>query len=159
MKYPNVYSSTVYLQFSTDRSYLATSEGTALVQPAAISRLVIEAETRADDGMELMRVETFQAASPDRLPSEAELTAKVEKMAADLKALARRARRRAVCRSRVAFRPRRRRLLSRGSWAPARRASPARRYRRADVHKKSEPARAARIFERTDDPTLKESAG
>jgi predicted Zn-dependent protease len=87
LKYPNVYSSTVYLQFSTDRSYLATSEGTALVQPAAISRLVIEGETRADDGMELMRVETFQAASPDQLPSEAELRSKVEKIAADLKAL------------------------------------------------------------------------
>jgi TldD protein len=87
LKYPNVYSSTVYLQFATDRSYLATSEGTALVQPAAISRLVIEGETRADDGMELMRVETFQAASPDQLPSEAELHGKVEKIAADLKAL------------------------------------------------------------------------
>jgi predicted Zn-dependent protease len=87
LKYPNVYTSTVYLQFATDRSYLATSEGTALVQPSAISRMVIEGETRADDGMELLRVETFQAASPGQLPSEAELKGKVDKIAADLNAL------------------------------------------------------------------------
>ena len=57
------------------------------MQPSAISRLVIQGETRADDGMDLLRVETFQAASPDQLPSEAELKAKVDKIAADLKAL------------------------------------------------------------------------
>ena len=87
LKYPHVYTSTVYLQFATDRSYLATSEGTALIRPGAISRLVIQGETRADDGMELLRVETFQAASPDQLPSETELKGKVDKIAADLKAL------------------------------------------------------------------------
>jgi len=50
-------------------------------------RLAIEAETRADDGMELMRVETFQAESPSHLPTEMEITARMEKMASDLKAL------------------------------------------------------------------------
>ena len=52
LKYPEVYSSVVYLQVSATRSYLATSEGTALVHPSEISRLVIQGETRADDGME-----------------------------------------------------------------------------------------------------------
>jgi len=84
---PNVYNSVVYMQFSSDRSYLATSEGTELVQPSSISRLVIQGETRADDGMDLMRVETFQAASPNQLPSEAELKAKLNRIADDLKAL------------------------------------------------------------------------
>jgi predicted Zn-dependent protease len=37
--------------------------------------------------MELIRVETFQAESIDHLPAEAEVTARVEKMATDLKAL------------------------------------------------------------------------
>jgi TldD protein len=87
LKYPGVYSSTVYMQFSTDRAYLATSEGTALVQPSSISRLVIQGETRADDGMELLRVETFQAGSPSELPSDLELQEKVDKIASDLKAL------------------------------------------------------------------------
>jgi predicted Zn-dependent protease len=87
LKYPEVYSSVVYLQVGATRSYLATSEGTALVRPSEMSRLVIQGETRADDGMELLRVETFQAALPGQLPSDAELAAKVDKIAADLKAL------------------------------------------------------------------------
>jgi TldD protein len=87
LKYPGVYSSYVSFDVAADRSYLATSEGTALIRPGAIARLVIQAETRADDGMELMRVESFQAPSPSQLPSDAELAIKVDKMAADLKDL------------------------------------------------------------------------
>jgi len=87
LKYPDVYTSVVLLQGGTSRSYLATSEGTAIVEPSTIVRLVIEGETRAEDGMDLLRVETFQAASPAQLPSESELIAKVEKIGTDLKAL------------------------------------------------------------------------
>lgn len=87
LKHPEVYSSAVVVQTAATRSYLTTSDGAALVQPASFSRLVIQAETRADDGMELLRVESSQADSPEGLPSETELSAKIEKMAADLKAL------------------------------------------------------------------------
>jgi TldD protein len=87
LKYPDVYNSIVILESGASRSYLATSEGTALVRPSAISRLIIQAETRADDGMDLMRVESFEAPSVDLLPSDAELAAKVTKIAADLKDL------------------------------------------------------------------------
>ena len=87
LKYPQVYTSAVYLQVSATRSYLTTSEGTALVRPAAISRLILQGETRAEDGMELLRVESFQAATPGELPSDAELSARVEKIATDLVAL------------------------------------------------------------------------
>jgi len=87
MKHRDVYESIVYLQAGSNRSYLASSEGTALEQPSSMSRLMIEGQTRADDGMELLRVETFQASSPDQLPSEAELSAKVQKISADLTAL------------------------------------------------------------------------
>jgi TldD protein len=87
LKYPGVYNSMVSVQFSDDRSYLATSDGTSVVRPGGVSRLVIQGETRSDDGMELMRVESFQAPSPDQLPSDAELAAKVDKISEDLKAL------------------------------------------------------------------------
>ena len=87
LKYPEVYSSFVSFTVSADRSYLTTSEGAALIRPSAIARLVIQAETRAEDGTELLRVESFQAETADQLPSDAEITPKVEKMAADLKAL------------------------------------------------------------------------
>jgi TldD protein len=87
LKYPEVYTSYVSFNISTDRSYLATSEGTAIIRPGAIARLIIQAGTRADDGMELMRVESFQAATASQLPSDAELAVRVDKIAADLKAL------------------------------------------------------------------------
>ena len=87
LKFPEVYTSVVTLQTGSGESYLATSEGTAIVQPSAISRLVMQAETRADDGMVLLRVESFEQPSLKNLPSESELVGKVDKMAADLKAL------------------------------------------------------------------------
>jgi len=87
LKYPDVYTSQVFVSVEANKSYFASSEGTALVQPSAIARLVMEAETRADDGMDLLRVETFQADSPNQLPPDSELQAKLVKMAADVKAL------------------------------------------------------------------------
>ena len=86
-KYPEVYFGSVMLQVQNSNSRLVTSEGSAVVTPSASTRLIMEAQTRAADGMELLRVETFQAPSAKELPPEDELSAKVEKMAADLKAL------------------------------------------------------------------------
>jgi TldD protein len=86
-KYPGVYFGTVVLQVQNSNARLVSSEGTAIESPSATTRLIMEAQTRADDGMELLRVETFQAPSAKALPSESELTAKIDKMAEDLKAL------------------------------------------------------------------------
>lgn len=83
-KYPDVYFATVMLQVANSNSRMVSNEGTTLVSPSSSTRLVMEAQTRADDGMDLLRVETFQAPSAKGLPAEAELTAKIEKMAADL---------------------------------------------------------------------------
>ncbi len=86
-KYPYVYRSTVMVTIERVRWHFVSTEGTHLVAPSATYRLVIEAESQADDGMELMRIETFQASGPGRLPGDAEIAPRVEKMAADLKAL------------------------------------------------------------------------
>jgi len=86
-KYAVVYYSTVVLQVSSSNSRIVSSEGTAIATPSASARLVIEAQTRAEDGMDLLRVETFQAPGAAGLPPETELLGKIEKMAADLKAL------------------------------------------------------------------------
>src|SRR6266853_79313 len=86
-KYPGVYFASVILQAQDSKSRLVSSEGTAIASPSAITRLVMEAQTRSDDGMDLIRVETFQAPSAAGLPSEADLSAKIDKMAADLKDL------------------------------------------------------------------------
>ncbi len=86
-KYAQVYSAVVALQVQSSTSRLVSSEGAEVVSPNASARLIIEAQTRADDGMELIRVETFQAPNPGELPAESELFAKIEKVAADLQAL------------------------------------------------------------------------
>jgi TldD protein len=86
-KYPEVYFASVVLQVSNSNSRMVSNEGTTLVSPTSSARLVMEAQTRADDGMDLLRVETFQAPDAKGLPAETELNAKIEKMAVDLSAL------------------------------------------------------------------------
>jgi len=85
--YPYIYSSSVLLTAQTTRTYFVSTEGSQVVSNSAIVRVAIQAETRADDGMELIRVETFQTEVPSQLPPESEVLARIEKMAADLKAL------------------------------------------------------------------------
>jgi len=86
-KYPEVYFATVMIQVQRSNSRMVSSEGSAIVSPSASTRLIMEAQTRAEDGMDLLRVETFQAPAASGLPSETELARKIEKMAADLSAL------------------------------------------------------------------------
>ncbi len=86
-KYADVYTASVTFQAQRTRFYFVSSEGSSIVTPSALVRLVIQAETLADDGMELFRVESFQASTPEELPGEAEISSRIDKMAADLKAL------------------------------------------------------------------------
>jgi TldD protein len=85
--YPQVEEAIVFLSAERSHSYLVSTEGTKIVTSDAIFRIMIEADTRADDGMQLMRVETFQFSDPAKVPSDAEIAASVKKMASDLSAL------------------------------------------------------------------------
>jgi predicted Zn-dependent protease len=85
--YPQVQEAVVLLLADDTRSYVVSTEGTKVVTQDAIFRVVIEAETRAEDGMALMRVETYQFSNPDKMPSEPEIAANAKKMADDLAAL------------------------------------------------------------------------
>jgi predicted Zn-dependent protease len=86
-QYPQVEEAVVFLYATRGRSYLISTEGTKIVTGDAIFRVMIEAGTRADDGMQLRRVETFQFSDPAKAPSKAEVAAIAKKMAADLSAL------------------------------------------------------------------------
>jgi predicted Zn-dependent protease len=86
-KYPYIYSSAVVIIAQETRLRFTSTEGRHVVTPGATIRMAIDAGTLAPDGMELMRVETFQAESLNHLPPESEVAARVEKMASDLKAL------------------------------------------------------------------------
>jgi TldD protein len=85
--YPQVEESLVFLYAERSHSYLVSTEGTKIVTTDVIFRIMIQAQTRADDGMQLMRVETFQFSDPAKGPSDAEVAASVKKMAGDLSAL------------------------------------------------------------------------
>jgi TldD protein len=85
--YPYVYNSLAFLTVQNTRFYLVSTEGSKITTSNTMIRLAIQAETRADDGMELMRIESFQASTASGLPSDAEIMARVEKMATDLKSL------------------------------------------------------------------------
>ena len=85
--YVQIEQSAVVLLGEKEQNYLVSTEGTKVVTSETIFRIVIEAESRADDGMELLRVETFQFSDPVRMPSEAEITKHIQKMASDLEAL------------------------------------------------------------------------
>ncbi len=85
--YPYVYSSLAFLTVENTHFYLVSTEGSRIATRNTMVRLAVQAETRADDGMELMRFENFQASNLSGFPSDAEITAQIEKMAADLKSL------------------------------------------------------------------------
>lgn len=85
--YPFIYKAAVLITAQAGQTRLVNSDGTKLVYPSQLVRLAIQVQTRADDGMDLMRVETFQADSLDKLPGDAEIEVIIQKMAADIKAL------------------------------------------------------------------------
>ena len=85
--FPQVEESLVSVSAARGHDYMVSTEGTKIVTADAIFRIMIQAETRADDGMQLMRVETFQFSDPAKFPTEVEVAASVKKMADDLSAL------------------------------------------------------------------------
>lgn len=83
-KYPQVYHSAVYLIATSLQHRFVSSEKNEVVTSTPNVRLMIVGQTTADDGMELLRVETFEAPEPSRLPSDAELLPKINTIAKDL---------------------------------------------------------------------------
>jgi TldD protein len=83
-EYPDIYNDAVLLTLTTETDYYVSSEGSRVVEPHTLARVVVLASSRADDGMELFRAETFEAAAPGKLPQEAALAAKIRAVADDL---------------------------------------------------------------------------
>ena len=86
-EYPDVYQNVVMLNLQNETDYFASSEGSQVVSPHLQARLVILAVTRAEDGMDLFRAQTFEAETADGLPKEAELETAVRDLGKSLKAL------------------------------------------------------------------------
>jgi TldD protein len=82
--YPDIFYDTAVLQASHETDYYVSSEGAHVAAPNHVARLIVVARTRAADGMDLFRVETFEADSSNHLPSQAEVLEKTTAMAKNL---------------------------------------------------------------------------
>ncbi len=85
--YPDIFYNNVTLQASSETDYFASSEGAQVSTPSHVARLVIVGRTRAADGMDLFRVETFEADELGHLPDQPSLIAKTLAMAKNLEEL------------------------------------------------------------------------
>jgi predicted Zn-dependent protease len=86
-KYPEIENSTVMLLVESPTQYFISSEGSRIVTSRTLIRVLALGSTRSSDGMELARSETFDASTFDKLPSDQEITTKIEKIADDLRKL------------------------------------------------------------------------
>jgi TldD protein len=86
-EFPDVYQNVVALSVQNETDYFASSEGSSVVEPHIQARLVVLAATRADDGMDLFRDQTFEAETIDGLPPQAELEAAIRELGKSLEQL------------------------------------------------------------------------
>ncbi|MGH9597337.1 MAG: metallopeptidase TldD-related protein [Edaphobacter sp.] len=86
-QYPDVFFNNVSLEASTETDYFVSSEGTKVATPNHVARLVIVARTRAADGMDLFRAETFEADDVSHLPDQKTVAEKTIAMAKNLETL------------------------------------------------------------------------
>jgi TldD protein len=86
-KYPEIENSTIVLQVRYSTHYFVSSEGARIVDSRPLIRILALGQSRAEDGMELARSETFDAASFDKLAPEQVIVAKIDKIAQDLRSL------------------------------------------------------------------------
>jgi len=86
-EFPGVYQNAVILSVQNETDYFASSEGSKIVTPHLQARLVAIAVTRADDGMDLFRDQTFEAETVDGLPSQEVMEAAMRDLGKSLEAL------------------------------------------------------------------------
>lgn len=86
-EFPDVYQNVVMLTAQSETDYYTSSEGSRLASPHLRARLVVFAVSRADDGMDLFRAQTFEAETVDGLPKQAELEASLRDLGKSLEEL------------------------------------------------------------------------
>ncbi len=82
-----IYSADAYLSANAETRWYVNSEGSEIRTSQTFYRLMITAFTKADDGMELPRYESFFSFTPDGLPDDGTVLAAVDGMIRDLEAL------------------------------------------------------------------------
>ncbi len=86
-KYPSIYTSSVSLTADATNKYFVSTEGSSLQHGSTQIRIAIYAVTKAEDGMDLFRFESFEATDMKGLPDDKKIMAAAEKVAKDLTTL------------------------------------------------------------------------
>ncbi len=86
---PDIRSAHVALEVKSVNRWLTNSEGSSVQTGRNYARISIQASTRAEDGMDMERHETFDATEVGGLPDEATLDRAADAIIADLQALRR----------------------------------------------------------------------
>jgi TldD protein len=86
-RFGNLYEATAIFSANQDTRWFVSSDGSAIQASQTYYRLQISAFSKADDGMELPRYESFFAFTPDGLPDDAAVLKAVHALIADLQAL------------------------------------------------------------------------
>jgi len=82
--YPHIFYDMAMLQATHETDYFVASDGSKVAAPNHVARLIVVARTRAADGMDLFRDETFEADSTGNLPAQAQVLAETVAMAKNL---------------------------------------------------------------------------
>ena len=86
-RYGNIYDAAVSLRATTETRWFVSTDGSRIQTSQTTYLLMIYGFTKASDGMELPRYETFSSFTPEGLPDDAKVMKTVDKIIADLKAL------------------------------------------------------------------------
>jgi TldD protein len=86
-RYGDLYNATATITADQETRWFVDSDGAAIQSSTTYYRLMIQATSKADDGMILPRYESYAAFTPEGLPDDATVLKAVDKMIADLKAL------------------------------------------------------------------------
>jgi predicted Zn-dependent protease len=89
MKHAEVFDSDVRFQVTREIRTVVTSEGTRLVNERTIYGVHLQGATRADDGLLLEHARSFYGGGEAELPTDARLTAEVDRLGAELEQLRR----------------------------------------------------------------------
>ena len=86
-KYPGALDTSVQFETRTVTQTLVSTEGTRLEFGRPFTRMIIVANGKAQDGMDLTTMESFETDDPAKLPKDADILAAVQKAGANLTGL------------------------------------------------------------------------
>jgi TldD protein len=86
-RFGNLYEATAVISANQDTRWFVSSDGAAIQTSQIYYRLYVYAFSKADDGMELPRYQSYFSFTPEGLPDDATVLKDVNQMIADLEAL------------------------------------------------------------------------